>query len=295
MTVWSPLERDEPIGVVALSGPVDPMKLADGLTVLRSWGHPIELASNLTDQDRYLAGTDQARVDGLTELLDRGVRTFIAARGGYGVTRLMNRLPWQRLRDEAVRFVGFSDLTALLNPLSGSVVQIHGPMVTAGLARSTNARRLKDVLEGRLLGRPILEYPEESVLRHGQTAGVVVGGNLSLVVSLIGTPWELDFTDRVVVLEEVSEPPYRLDRMLTHLVDSVSFSDVKALICGTLHACRLHAECTSRWAELLLEATPDDVPVVVDLPFGHGARNLAIPIGARVEVATRRGAVSWRA
>jgi len=294
MTVWSPLERDEPIGVVALSGPVEPTKFAEGLAVLKTWGHPVELAGNLAHQERYLAGSDEARIDGLTELLDRGVRTFIAARGGYGVTRLMNRLPWQQLRDESVRVVGFSDLTALLNPLSGSVVQIHGPMVAAGLARPSNAQRLKDVLDGRFLGRPIFEYPEKFVLRHGQTDGVVVGGNLSLIVSLIGTPWELDFTDRVVVLEEVSEPPYRLDRMLTHLVDSASFSGVKALICGTLHACRPHAECMARWTELLLEATPDDVPVVVNLPFGHGARNLAVPIGARVEVETRRGAVSWR-
>jgi muramoyltetrapeptide carboxypeptidase len=293
MSTWRPLEANEPIGVVALSGPVDPDRLAAGLNVLRSWDRPVELASNLMARQSYLAGDDRSRLDGLTELLDRGVRTFVAARGGYGVTRLMKRLPWNRLVDQGIRFVGFSDLTALLNPLSASVVQIHGPMVAAGLSRPSNARRLKDVLEGRLLGRPVAEFPESSVLRHGHSRGVVVGGNLSLMVSLLGTPWEPDFTDRVVFLEEVSEPPYRLDRMLTHLRDSVSFSRVKALICGSLHACRPHAECASRWADLLLENTPQGVPVVVDLPFGHGARNLAFPIGARVEVETRRGAVIW--
>jgi muramoyltetrapeptide carboxypeptidase len=131
------------------------------------------------------------------------------------------------------------------------------------------------------------------VLRHGKIEGTVVGGNLSLLSSLIGTPWEPDFSDAVLFLEEVSEPPYRLDRLLTHLRSSASFSRVKALICGRLHACRPHAECVMRWSELLLEATPQHVPVITGMPFGHGARNEAFPIGATVTVDTRRGEVLW--
>ncbi len=168
MCVWRPLERGEPIGVVALSGPVDPTRLADGLKVLRSWGHPVELASNLNDRESYLAGSDEARLGGLIELLDRGVRTLIAARGGFGVTRLMERLPWERLASEHVRFVGFSDLTAVLEPLARSVVQIHGPMVAAGLHRRANANRLLDLLQGRLVGECLFEVPEESVLRQAR-------------------------------------------------------------------------------------------------------------------------------
>jgi muramoyltetrapeptide carboxypeptidase len=293
MSVWRPLEPGEPIGVAALSGPVDPTKLAEGLAVLRSWGHPIELAANLKERDGYLAGADDARLGGLIDLLDRGVRTVFAARGGYGITRLMNRFPWRRIRDEGVRFVGFSDLTAVLNPLSRWMVQVHGPMVAAGLARPANARRLEDLLKGGLNGRTLFEVPPSSVLRHGAVEGTVLGGNLSMLVSLLGTTWEPDFTDRVVFLEEVAEPPYRLDRMLTHLGCSASFKNVKALICGSLHACRPHAECLSRWSKLVLEATRPDVPVVAGLPFGHGASNLAFPIGARVEVDTRRGGVIW--
>lgn len=293
MSVWRPLEPHEPIGVVALSGPADPTKLAEGLAVLRSWGHPVELAPNLDERTGYLAGSDDARLGGLVDLLDRGVRCFVAARGGFGVTRLLNRLPWRRLRDDGVRFVGLSDLTAVLNPLSRSVVQVHGPMVATGLARPANARRLEDLLRGRLTGRTLFRVPPSRVLRHGSAEGTVLGGNLSMLVSLLGTPWEPDFTDRVVFLEEVAEPPYRLDRMLTHLGCSASFKNVKALICGSLHACRPHAACLSRWSELVVEATGSDVPVVVGLPFGHGASNLAFPIGARVEVDTGRGAVIW--
>ena len=293
MSVWRPLVRDEPIGVVALSGPVDPGTLAGGLDVLRSWGHPVELASNIDARSGYLAGTDDDRLAGLVELLDRGVRTFIATRGGYGVTRLMDRLPWQRLAADEVRFIGFSDLTAVLNPLARSVMQVHGPMVAAGLARPANDARLRDLLGGRLVDRELFTVPSRAVLRHGRVVGRTVGGNLSVVAAMIGTPWEPDFRDAVLVLEEVGEAPYRLDRLLTQIRGSASFGGVKALICGTLHACRPHAECVARWSDLLLEATAVGTPVAVGLPFGHGAKNMAFPVGATVEVDTRRGAVSW--
>ncbi len=160
---------------------MEPTRLAEGLRVLRSWGNPVELASNLRDCDGYLAGSDDARLDGLTDLLDRGVRTFIAARGGYGATRLMARLPWQTLVSEGVRFVGFSDLSAILNPLAPEVVQVHGPMVAAGLSRPANERRLQDLLCGRFVGQRLFSISDGMVVRHGRTDGRALGGNLSLL------------------------------------------------------------------------------------------------------------------
>ena len=293
MSIWRSLERGEPLGVVAPSGSVDPLRLAEGLGVLRSWGHPVEVASNLRAKDHYLAGSDDDRLGGLLELLDKGVRTFIAARGGFGSTRLLDRLPWDRLIADEVRFVGFSDLTAVLNPLASSVVQIHGPMVAAGLGRTPNAARLRDVLDGRLVGQTLFPIPADCVLRHGDAQGIALGGNLSLLSALMGTRWEPDFSDSVLFVEEVSEPPYRLDRLLTHLRGSASFRGVKALIGGSLRACRPRSECLSRWCELLLESVPETVPVIVGMPFGHGTRNLAFPLGASVEIDTRRGALSW--
>lgn len=294
MSTWYPLEPGEPIGVVALSGPVDRTRLSTGLESLASWGHPLLEAANLTRREGYLAGSDDARLEGLLDLLDRGVRFFVAARGGYGAARLLDRLPWAEMAEDRVRVVGFSDLTAVLNPLAATVTQIHGPMVAAGLSRPENAERLRRLVEdGDPEGRRLFRIPPRSVLRHGKTSASVVGGNLTLLSSLIGTPWEPDFNGKALFVEEVSEPPYRLDRLLTHLRSSASFSGVKALICGALHACRPHGECVSRFSELLLEAAPDGVPVVLGLPFGHGAINHAFPIGARVDIDTRRGAVFW--
>ncbi|MCU0304473.1 MAG: LD-carboxypeptidase [Thermoanaerobaculales bacterium] len=293
LKAWSRLERDEPIGVVALSGPVDPVRLAEGLDVLRGWGRPVELAPNLNSRTGYLAGDDEARLGGLVDLLDRGVRTFVAARGGYGVTRLLDRLPWERLATDGIRLVGYSDLTALLGPLAVRTPQVHGPMVAAGLARPENDRRVRLLLDGELCGGTLFEIPARGVLRHGRAEGRAVGGNLTLIAATLGTRWAPDLDGAVLFLEEVGEPSYRLDRLLTQLRGAPGFDRVRGIVCGELHRSRPRAECAKRWAELLLEATGDAIPVVVGLPFGHGARNLAFPLGVGVTVDTRRGAVIW--
>lgn len=285
----------EPIGVVALSGPVDAEKLQAGIDVLSGWGHPIFQASNLHSEESYLAGGDGERLAGLQKVVDRGARCLIAARGGYGAARLLPDVDWQHLGDKGVRLVGFSDLTAILNPLAcrGGTVQIHGPMVAAGLADQHNARRLLSLLRGELVGEPLFRFPEASVVRPGIVQGPALGGNLAVLTSLIGTPWEPNFDGSVLFLEEVGEPLYRLDRMLTHLRGSGRLRKVKALIGGTLRGCRPASERSGLWRELLVEAAPSEAAVVVDLPFGHGAANLGFPVGAIVELNTRSHRVSW--
>jgi muramoyltetrapeptide carboxypeptidase len=114
------------------------------------------------------------------------------------------------------------------------------------------------------------------------------------MTALIGTPWEPEFDGSLLFLEEVGEPLYRLDRMLTHLRASGRLRKVKALIGGSLRDCRPASERPGIWRRLLLEAAPPDAPVVVDLPFGHGATNLAFPVGGVVELDTDLAAILWK-
>jgi muramoyltetrapeptide carboxypeptidase len=292
---WKPLEAGEPIGVVALSGPVDSGKLEAGLAVLRGWGHPVIEATNLRRDDGYLAGSDAERLAGLDEVLAAGVRWIMAARGGFGCTRLLPSVSLEQLRDCGVSVIGYSDLTALLNPLAqnGGAVQVHGPMAAAGLARPQNAERLRALLTGELAGGVLFRFPEGAVARPGRAEGPVIGGNLSLVVSLLGTPWEPEFDGSVLFLEEVGEPLYRLDRMLTHLRGSGRLRNVKALIGGSLRGCRPASDRSERWRRMLVETAPPEAAVIVGLPFGHGATNLAFPIGASVEIDTDRRRITW--
>jgi muramoyltetrapeptide carboxypeptidase len=120
-----------------------------------------------------------------------------------------------------------------------------------------------------------------------------MGGNLSLLTAMLGTPRQPDLDGSVLFLEEVGEPLYRLDRMLTHLAGSGTLRGVKALITGSLRGCRPAAQRANRWLELILEVAPEAAPIVVDLPFGHGKVNLAFPLGATVEVDTDAGTIRW--
>ncbi len=294
MALFRPLDLSEPIGVIALSGPVDPARLERGLAALAEWGRPVLRAPNLGRSSGYLAGDDGERLAGLETVLDQGATTLLAIRGGFGVTRLLDRLPWRRLVELQVRLVGFSDLTAALDPLiaAGGAVQVHGPMVAAGLETTENRLRLEALLEGRLVGEPLFTFGPEQVVREGVVSGPARGGNLSLLASLAGTRWQPRLGGAVVFLEDVCEPLYRLDRMLTQLRCSATFQGVKALISGSLWDSAEDQDEAGAWAGLLAEAAPG-AAIVTGLPFGHGPLNLAFPLGATLELDTRAGTILW--
>ena len=146
---------------------------------------------------------------------------------------------------------------------------------------------------GELVGEVLFRFPRRSVVRAGRAEGRAVGGNLSVLTSLLATPWEPDFDGAVLLLEDVDEPLYRLDRMLTHLRSSGRLRNVKALIGGSLRGCRPASIRAKMWRSLLLEAAPAGAPIVIGLPFGHGATNMAFPIGGRVTLDTRARKLRW--
>jgi len=295
MSPWTPLADGEPVGVVGLSGPVRVGELERGLDVLRGWGHPLHLAPNLRSRSGYLCGDDDERLAGLEWVLDQGVRVVFAARGGYGATRLLSSLPWQRLEAERVCLVGFSDLTAVMNALVSNhgAAQVHGPMVAAGLHRQPNAARVQAILYGRREGQALFRFGERAVVRGARAEGIAMGGNLAVLTALLGTEFGPQLDDSVLFLEDVGEPMYRIDRMLTHLACSGKLDRVKALIGGGLQGCTPVSTRSRTWSRLLAEVAPEGAAVVTGLPFGHGARNMAFPLGVMVDVNTRCGLIRW--
>ncbi len=293
-SMFQPLRAGEPIGVVALSGPVVRDRLEAGLAELASWGHPLVEAPNIRSCRGYLAGDDEARLEGLRALLESGVRVLVAVRGGYGATRLLEQLPWRRLEASSVCLVGHSDLTAVMAPLAAvGVPQVHGPMVAAGLARTGNARRLRAVLTGELVGRTLFWFPSSAVVRSGKVTGRAVGGNLATLTALVGTAREPDLDGAVLFLEEVNEPAYRIDRMLTQLAASARLDRVAAVVGGSLRGCRPASTRERHWQCLLEEVVSRRAAIVTGLQFGHGADNRAFPLGVPVEVDTDARVVRW--
>jgi muramoyltetrapeptide carboxypeptidase len=268
--------------------------LEPGLARLRAWGADVVLAPNLGKKLAYLAGSDQERLEGLQAVLDAGARTVIAARGGYGISRLLPKLPWRRLERDQVRFAGFSDVTVLLNALAArGIPQVHGPMVAAGLAGESNAKRLLDVFRFQGEGKNLFRLKARNVVREGCCEGTILGGNLTMLCSLLGTPWEPDFDGAVVLIEEVNEARFRIDRMLTQLKSAGKLHRVNALICGSLYGCTPVKGQKSWMNELLVEMAPEHCILATGMSFGHGARNDAFPIGVRVKVDTENEQIIW--
>ncbi|MFH1177505.1 MAG: LD-carboxypeptidase [Acidobacteriota bacterium] len=290
-----PLVPGDKIGVWVLAGGPAEAALQRGVELLQEAGFEVLVRPAPPYSRAYLAAPDEARLAALGELLDAGVRALVAARGGYGVMRLLERLPWERLAAWGGWVVGFSDVTALHAALAARFpfATLHGPMV-ASLGRDTESTsRLLALLrgedrEGEMTFRPL------QVVRSGVARGVAVGGNLSLLCALAGTPFEPEYGGAIVFIEEVAEPLFRLDRMLTHLRLSSRLAAAKAVIAGELVRCgRGETGWRERWRELLAEVAPPGAPVVEGLPFGHGKRNRPFPLGVEVEVDTARGTVSW--
>ncbi len=236
--------------------------------------------------DGYLAGSDERRADELNGFLrNPDVRAIFVGRGGYGIMRIVDRLDGTALEADPKPIVGFSDATALLAwaVTAARVRPIHGPVVT----------QLADLSSGdaswlfRLLERVETAGDVVGTGGAGEFAGALVGGNLAMVSHLLGTPWAWRTGGAVLLLEDLGERPYQVDRYITHLHLAGALTDVAGLALGDFVRCdeptgapspRTTSEVLSERLETLR------IPSVRGLPIGHGSSNRAVPMGAQCEV-----------
>lgn len=264
------------IAVVAPSGIYDPERVRAATKLLESWGFDVTRMAGLNARHRYLAGDDATRREDLVRALCGDYDAVWMARGGYGLARLLPTLPWTALR--RIPFFGFSDASALLNPLlDRGLVPVHAPVLNALVAHNdemTRAHLHALVVEGRCA--PIRGVP----IVPGTVEAPLCGGNLCVLASMCGTPWQLRGRGRIVLLEDVNEPPYKLDRLLTQLLQSGALDGAAAFVLGDFTGAEL-PEGTSWTAEdVIVELLrPFGVPILARVGIGHAARNLAIPFG----------------
>ncbi len=289
------------VAVISPAGPAPPDELSAGLALLSS-RYRVRPAENLFAREGYLAGSDKRRRDAVNRALgDPDVRAIFCARGGYGVQRILPDLDGEALRADPKPIVGFSDITALLcwARIQG-VVAVHGPVVTQ-LPRLPPA----DVQHlFRLLEEPTYAPHLTAACgspRSGAATGVVegplVGGNLSLLGALAGSPWAPVLDGAVLAMEDVAEAPYRLDRLLTTLGQQPSPHGARELVgvaVGELAGCAPGASGGPSALEVVAErlAAPGR-PLVSAFPFGHGNRNLAFPVGVAARLDAVAGTLAW--
>jgi muramoyltetrapeptide carboxypeptidase len=289
------LKPGDAVGIVSLAAAVEQQSLERGLEMIRAIGFRPRLSKHVLDRDDILAGTDRQRAEELQAFFaDPDIRAILVARGGYGSGRILPLLDFEAIALTPKPFVGFSDLTFLLNPIleRARMVTFHGPMLAIDHPIEERNRRSFEHLR-KLLVREIdgFEMEASHVLHPGNAEGVLIGGCLSIIVAMLATPYEPNFDDKILFLEEVGERAYRIDRMLVQLRQSGALERCAGIVFGAIRPYGGEENEARMILRFAAEQTAGlDIPVLFGIDAGHFTNNLTLPFGvpARLDSGSQR-------
>jgi muramoyltetrapeptide carboxypeptidase len=303
------IKPGDTVAVVAPAGPVEHKTLDLGVQRIKDRGYKVKMRDDIYDVYGYLAGTDERRSKELMDaFLDPEVDAVITARGGYGVMRILDRLDYEKIRQHPKAVLGYSDITALhaaLNRKAG-LVSFHGPGPASGFGTEEGPtdftvkyliKALEDAGESAsAVERPgyAIEVPEEVAkvdsYGKGKAQGRLTGGNLSMISAIEGTPYSLDCHDAILLIEDVNEAPYRIDRMLRQLKLAGQLDQVRGVVLGQFTTEYVREDKLTDDARFDTQGVLKQyfehagIPVLVNFPIGHQKQNCTLPLGAQVEI-----------
>lgn len=297
------LQEGSVVRIIAPSGPIDPAKLHAGVDILRSWGLQVEIGEHTLDHNGYLAGTDSGRITDLARSwCDPRVSAVICARGGYGLQRIVDWIDWSELAaardgEDSPVLVGFSDATSLHEAVATrlSVASLHAPMPASRRFQQDleSQERLRHTLFGTELDLGPLTGDAVRSLVGGRATGVLCGGNLTALAAGVGTyTAQSSLAGGLVLLEDVAETPYRVDRLITQLLRAGVLDGVAGIVGGSWVGCGDPEDID----KVLLERLgPLEIPILNGLDFGHGLANHTIPLGLVGALDADQGLLWWQA
>ena len=302
----SHLNPGDTIGILApASAPPDPHAIDLAVRAIERLGFKAKLSPNVRKRWGFLAGTDKERAADLMKIFsDRAVNAILCVRGGYGAGRLLGLLDYRAIRKNPKIFIGYSDITSLHCALltHANLVSFHGPMLNSDFIKEDLPDfTLQSFL--RMLSRPAASgsicqgYKKKtiSILRSGMASGQLLGGNISLLCTTLGTPYQPSFKKKILFFEDLDEVPYRFDRMLTHLLNAGLLQQVSGIAIGINANCEdPKAKKSKEYRQTLTDVfkerlLPLKVPIVTGLPFGHIPFNATLPIGVRMTLDAMKG------
>ena len=284
------LNNSATIGIIAPASPESKEFIDKKIDIFKKLGFKIKKGKHLYDSYGYLAGTHKDRADDLNSMFaDKEVDAIVCLRGGYGSIRMVSYLDLKLIKSNPKPLCGYSDITLLLNYISKTCkfATFHGPMITSNfddimtkeyfLSVFTNKNskiiyNLKDIC-----GENYLVWNKQNF------KGNIVGGNLSIICSTIGTPYEIDFKNNILLIEDVNESPYTVDRMLSQLISCGKIQKLCGIIIGYF------TDCTNKDTDFSIDEIikqkllPLNIPIIQYLPIGHDYPNITIPIGSAFE------------
>ncbi|MGE5479208.1 MAG: S66 peptidase family protein [Chloroflexota bacterium] len=298
------LRKGDKVAIVSPASPTSVGSVGGCISYFKSMGCEVvlgDLIKNSKVKNGYLAGTDEARAEEfMTFIADPTVAAIICARGGYGVMRILDRLDFGVIAANPKIIMGFSDITALLNAIYArtGIVTFHGPVASSGFGKM-----MRENLTQLIFGEPgettwSLPTSQFQTLVKGVGSGRLVGGNLTMLSSLLGTPYEADTRDAIIFIEEVSEPSYKIDRMLTQLRLAGKFDAARGIIFGKFDDMAKRKPFFPNYGLSLIEALeqiiiPLKLPTLIGLPISHHEERLTFPIGIEAELDTEKNILTF--
>ena len=280
------LRPGDTIGIVAPASNVKQTDLEAGCAALRNAGYKIFYLDSILERDLYFAGTAARRLRELEEMLEHEeVRAIVCARGGYGANYLLRDLNWKKIANSPKIFVGYSDVTALLTQFVDSgVVTFHGPMAAKDWAHAGGVN-LESWIAALTQTAPWDVRINNGVvaLAEGEAEGRLYGGCLSILVSSLGTAYEIKTDDTILFLEDIGAKPYQIDRMLMQLKLAGKLENVRGLIFGEMIDCIQAANQDYTLQEVIMRIVGElNIPVAYGLKSGHvTSNNITLPLGVK--------------
>ena len=283
------LKSGDKIGITATSGPAPTENIKLAKIWLEGLGFKVELAPGCFASHGYLAGKDKLRADNLNYMFaNKEIDGIICLRGGYGSTRILDKVDFDAIKANPKIFVGYSDITALhiaINQIS-KLVTFHGPTASPDIAGGLDDFSKREFLRAIMNTEPMAHIPNPQDIKiqtlvGGKACGIIVGGNLSLICATIGTQYEIDTKGKILFLEEIGEEPYRIDRMLTQLALAGKLDDAVGFILGDWNDCesKIYSDSLSLMEVLEDIIVPYGKPTIFDLKAGHCKPEVTLPFG----------------
>lgn len=286
------LEQGDVIGLVTPGSPITEDQLKETVEKLEGMGYKTYYRPSVLSEYGYFAGTDQERADELMHMFtNRDVDAIMCVRGGYGSIRVVDLLDYNQIKANPKILIGYSDITALLTAIydQTGLVCFHGPLGISDF----NDYTLKSFDNVLVNPKPRYKYPyqrEENTednpefdfytITNGKAEGELIGGNLSVLASMAGSKFKPDFENKIAFIEEVEEKTYRVDRMLTQLVQATNLRKARGIVLGVFYKCNINEKPTLTLKQAISDILkPLNIPVAYGFPFGHIKTNMTIPVG----------------
>lgn len=296
MIIPNHLQRGDLVGIIAPAGSPRKGDLLQGMTFLDELGLKVQLGKHIENTYGYLAGTDEERLTDFHEMIaNPNIKAIFCARGGYGTGRFADEIDYELIRNHPKIIWGYSDITYLHTAIRqrSGLVTFHGPMIESDMAKSNVDERTKQLFQQ--LFAPTSVYYSNAIsplkiLVTGEASGQLVGGNLTLITSTLGTPFEIDTKNNILLLEDIDEEPYRVDGMLNQLRLAGKLTEAAGIIVGDFAKAAPKSQPSLSLQEVLSHYLgPLRCPVMTGFKMGHCSPHIAVPFGVEAKMNTEKG------